>query len=273
MSIAWNDAEPPAMPKPTPLQWVRMVLRMIAAAIVTLVLILIVLMLQLVERLIPVNISHPVVRFWGRVMLWLTGIRPEVYGEPMPHGGAVVTNHGSWLDILVMLSAGDVYFVSKSEVAGWPVIGWLARQTGTVFIERRRSQAMNHQHTLRQRLEHGDRLCFFPEGTSTDTRRVLPFKSTLFAVFVTDELRDLLWIQPATLVYRAPKGQDVAFYGWWGEMDIGPHISSILALSSGGVVEVHFHEAVKATDFEDRKALARHCSDAVTGCFEARNTA
>ena len=190
----------------------------------------------------------------------------------MRHGGAVVPNHGSWLDILTLFSAGDVHFVAKSEVAKWPVIGWLARQVGTLFIERRRSQAGTHQGVLRKRLVDGVRLCFFPEGTSTDTLRVLPFRSTLFAAFLTDDLRDLMWIQPATVIYTAPKGQVSEFYGWWGDMEIGPHFVSVLALSSGGQVDVYFHEPLKASDFADRKALALHCETQVRQEFERQRT-
>lgn len=269
MSMVWKGAEPPAMPRPTVLQWLRLGLRAIAAALVTPVLVVVYLLLRLVERVAPAVNAHRIVRLWARTMLALTGTRLEVHGAPMIHGGAIVLNHGSWLDILTMHSAGEIHFVSKSEVASWPVLGWLARMAQTAFIERRRSKAHTHQSVLRARLEAGDRLCFFPEGTSTDTLRILPFKSTLFAPFLTEDLRDLMWIQPATLIYHPPPGRDPAFYGWWGDMEIGPHLISVLALAGRGRVEVHFHPPVKAADYEDRKLLARDCEAAVRDCFEA----
>ena len=264
----WNEAEPPEMPKPTILQWLRFAIRAGAAVVATGILLLFVLLFQLIEKVWPIGIAHRIVRLWARICLWLSGVGLRVHGQPMPHGGAMVANHGSWLDILTMFSAGDVHFVAKSEVAKWPVIGWLARQVGTLFIERRRSQAGTHQAVLRKRLVEGVRLCFFPEGTSTDTLRVLPFRSTLFAAFLTEDLADLMWIQPTTLVYTVPDGQAPQFYGWWGEMEIGPHLVSTLALSSGGWVDVYFHEPVKASDFADRKALALHCENEVRQGFE-----
>ncbi len=271
MSMVWKAAVPPAMPRPTVSQWLRMGLRAAAAVLVTLVLVAVYLTLRLLENVLPAVRAHRIVRLWARIMLALTGTSLEIHGEPMHHGGAVVLNHGSWVDILAMHSAGEIHFVAKSEVASWPVLGWLARMARTAFIERRRSRAHTHQSVLRARLEAGDRLCFFPEGTSTDTRRILPFKSTLFAPFLTEELRDVMWIQPATLIYHPPPGRDPAFYGWWGDMEIGPHLVSVLALGSKGRVEVHFHPPVRATDYADRKLLARDCEAAVRACFTTRH--
>ena len=115
----------------------------------------------------------------------ILGIRLQVTGRPMAERGAVVANHASWLDIFVLNAVSRVYFVSKAEVAGWAGIGWLARATGTVFIARKGTEAKEQQALFEARLRAGHRLLFFPEGTSTDSLRVLPFKSTLFAAFYT----------------------------------------------------------------------------------------
>jgi lyso-ornithine lipid O-acyltransferase len=97
----------------------------------------------------------------------------------MQHKGALVANHASWLDIFTLNACDRIYFVSKSEVAGWPGIGWLARATGTVFINRQGREAQMQKLLFEARLRAGHRLLFFPEGTSTDGQRVLDFKSTL----------------------------------------------------------------------------------------------
>jgi lyso-ornithine lipid O-acyltransferase len=97
---------------------------------------------------------------------------------------------------------------------------------------------------------------FFPEGTSTDGRRVLPFKTTLFAAFLSDALRDSLWVQPVTVVYKAPPGADPRLYGWWGSMDLAPHLLTTLAPAVQGSVTVIYHPPVRAADYADRKALA-----------------
>jgi lyso-ornithine lipid O-acyltransferase len=109
------------------------------------------------------------------------------------------------------------------------------------------------------RLKAGHRLLFFPEGTSTDAIRVLPFKSTLFAAFFAPDLAPLMHIQPVTVIYHAPPGQDPRYYGWWGDMEFAPHLLLTLATRPQGRVEVIFHPEVPVAAFEGRKALAAYC--------------
>jgi lyso-ornithine lipid O-acyltransferase len=182
-----------------------------------------------------------------------------VRGTPMAQKGAVVANHSSWLDIFALNAAQRVYFVSKSEVAGWPGIGWLARATGTVFIARKGTEAKLHQEMFEARLRAGHKLLFFPEGTSTDAVRILPFKSTLFQAFYSHGLDHIMHIQPVTVVYHAPEGEDPRFYGWWGDMAFGPHLLMTLAARRQGRVEVIFHPEVPVDAFAGRKELAAHC--------------
>jgi 1-acyl-sn-glycerol-3-phosphate acyltransferase len=85
-----------------------------------------------------------------------------------------VANHAGWLDIFTLNAVQRVYFVSKSEVAAWAGVGVLARVTGTVFIDRQARQAAEQARMLQDRLAAGHRLLFFPEGTSSDARRVHP---------------------------------------------------------------------------------------------------
>ena len=97
---------------------------------------------------------------------------------------------------------------------------------------------------------------FFPEGTSTDSLRVLPFKSTLFAAFFEPELKEKIYIQAVTVNYHAPKNQDKRFYGWWGEMDFGTHMIQSLSALPQGQVEVVFHEPRALKAYDNRKVLA-----------------
>ncbi len=182
-----------------------------------------------------------------------------VTGTPMRQKGAVVANHASWLDIFTLNAVQRLYFVSKAEVAGWPAIGWLARATGTVFIARKGTEAKRQQEVFEDRLRAGHKLCFFPEGTSTDAIRVLPFKSSLFQAFYTHGLDRVMFIQPVTVVYHAPPGQDARYYGWWGDMAFGPHLLMTLAARRQGRVEVIFHPEVPVDAFPNRKDLAAHC--------------
>jgi 1-acyl-sn-glycerol-3-phosphate acyltransferase len=192
----------------------------------------------------------------GLVILRLTLI---VHGQPMTRRGAIVANHSSWLDIFALNAVQRVYFVAKSEVAGWPGIGWLARATGTVFIARKGTEAQRQKEVFEARLVAGHRLLFFPEGTSTDGRRVLPFKSTLFAAFFAPALVRNLHIQPVTVVFHAPKGADIRHYGWWGDMTFAGHLLKMLATGRQGQVEITFHPEVPVDAFENRKVLALHC--------------
>lgn len=201
------------------------------------------------------------------LFLRVIGLRLTVRGTRMRQHGAVVCNHASWSDILVLNAPKRIFFVSKAEVASWPGIGAMARAVGTVFISRDRRLARAQVAQLRERLDLGHKLLFFPEGTSTDSRRVIPFKPTLFAAFYAESLRDEVWIQPATLIYHAPKGQDGRFYGWWGDMGFGAHFLKVMGARRQGRAEIVYHAPVRVADFADRKALAAHCEAEVKSGF------
>ncbi|SET04100.1 lysophospholipid acyltransferase family protein [Oceanicella actignis] len=202
---------------------------------------------------------------WARLAARMLGLRVRRVGRPMREGGALVSNHVSWTDIIVLRAAARVTFVAKAEVASWPGVGLIARITDTVFVERRRAAARRQEAELRARMRRGERLVFFPEGTSTDGLRVLPFKSTLFAAFLSDELRAHVRVQPVTLAYRPDpaSGLPAHFFGWWGDMDMLSHLKALCMLRHGGQVTVMFHQPVRAADFDDRKRLARICHEEV----------
>ncbi|WP_201157732.1 lysophospholipid acyltransferase family protein, partial [Rhodobaculum claviforme] len=183
-------------------------------------------------------------------------------GRPMRGAGVMVANHVSWLDIFVLNAAGPVAFVSKSEVAAWPGIGWLARATGTVFITRSVRDAAAQRRMIAERLRGGDRLVIFPEGTSTDGQQVLPFKPTLLAALFDAEAGGggAAQVQPVSLRYIAPQGRDARFYGWWGDMAFGGHLLAVLAAPRQGAVALTFHPTLRVGAFADRKALAAACT-------------
>lgn len=254
----WLDA-PVALPRPGAAGWLRAGLRAVPLGLAVYGGLALLLLVRLVEaplcgRRRPVTpyITQGVCRLALRIL----GLRLAVSGRPIAEPGALVANHGSWLDIFVLNAVDRVYFVSKAEVAGWPGIGWLARATGTLFIARRGVEAKQQQDEVEARLRDGQRLLFFPEGTSTDGLRVLPFKSTLFAAFFTPDLKRVLQVQPVSVRYRAPQGADPRFHGWWGDMAFAPHLMVLLAARRGGAVSVTLHPPLAVADFPDRKALA-----------------
>lgn len=244
------------------LGWLFVALRGVLLGLVTYGGLALLLLLRLIERPLCGQ-ARPVTPFITQgvckaafVILRLPLI---VTGTPMQQKGAVVANHASWLDIFTLNAVQRIYFVSKAEVAGWPAIGWLARATGSVFIARKGTEAKRQQEIFEDRLRAGHKLCFFPEGTSTDAIRVLPFKSSLFQAFYTHGLDRVMFIQPVTVVYHAPPGQDARYYGWWGDMSFGPHLLMTLAARRQGRVEVIFHPEVPVDAFPNRKDLAAHC--------------
>ncbi|WP_420803846.1 lysophospholipid acyltransferase family protein [Rhodovulum sulfidophilum] len=262
----WRGAPPPDMPRIGVAGWLRVALRGTALVGLLAIGMALKLTLRLAER--PLfGLRRPVTPWItqgvSRAALAVLGLRCRMRGRPMRARGAWVANHASWLDIFALNARGRIYFVSKAEVASWPGIGWLARATGTVFIARDKREARAQADLFEARLKAGHRLVFFPEGTSTDGQRVLPFKSTLFAAFFGAGLREILWVQPVTVIYTAPEGEAAAFYGWWGDMGFGPHALKLLASARPGRVELVFHPPLKVADFPDRKALALACEEAV----------
>jgi 1-acyl-sn-glycerol-3-phosphate acyltransferase len=259
----WNSPEGEAPDAPRSVWgWVTLVWRLPITLIWVFGGLVIHLTVRLIER--PIfGLRRPMTPFITQVVckgtLLLLAIPLRITGKPMRGRGAVVANHVSWLDIFALNAPQRVYFVSKSEVASWPGIGWLARATGTVFIRRSARDARLQKEVFEARLRAGHHLCFFPEGTNSDGVRLLPFKPTLFAAFFTHGLSEILSIQPVTLVYIAPPGRDARFYGWWGELPVVAHILRVVSQPRQGRIEVVFHEPVPVADFADRKELARYC--------------
>lgn len=266
MSPTWHSPDHPAPTRIGPGGWVLVALRGFTLFMVTYGGLVLLLAIRLLERPLC-GVNRPVSPFITqgvcRAALIILGISLRVQGQPMRNKGAVVANHASWLDIFTLNAVQRLYFVSKSEVAAWPGIGWLARATGTVFISRAGREAAAQKRLFEERLRAGHRLAFFPEGTSTDGLRVLGFKSTLFAAFFSHGLHNVLRIQPVSVTYHPPHGQEPRFYAWWGDMAFGPHFLKVLANGHQAWVDVVFHPPVAVADFADRKSLAAACETTV----------
>lgn len=272
----WQSPDPPPEGAIGPAGWARAVFKGAFLGLVTFGGLGVLLLVRLVEA--PVFGLHrpwtpSITQFVCRSAFLILGMRHTVRGEQMTERGAVVANHSSWLDIFALNARKRIYFVSKSEVAGWPGIGWLARATGTVFINRDPREARAQQEVFEERLKAGHKLLFFPEGTSTDGQRILPFKSTLYAAFFSPELRDFLHVQPVTVIYTPPEGEDPRFYGWWGDMDFGAHLLKVLAAARQGSVEIVYHAPVRVSEMANRKELAAATEAAVLSTFPIRETA
>lgn len=214
---------------------------------------------------------------WFRGCCRISGIDLNVTGaadaaRPM----LFVSNHVSYLDIIILGSVLDGSFVAKSEVSGWPVIGALSRLHRTAFVERRASHAAMQRDTLEVRLEAGDSLILFPEGTSGCGTHVLPFKSSLFSLAGNTKSGRETTVQPVSIAYTKingiPTGRLLSpFCAWYGDMIMAPHFWRFLGLGRTAV-EVILHPAVSISEFGNRKALAKHCQDAISsGTAAARS--
>lgn len=273
-SRTWQSTEPlPVVPPPGVSGWIRIMLRGPLLVVLLTVGLAVHAVLRLVERVFCGRrrpMTARLVQIVCRMSLHIIGLGWRTTGPPLRGPGAVVANHASWLDIFVLNAALPVTFVAKAEVAGWPGIGWLARAVGTVFIRRDRREASAQSALFENHLLSGRRLLFFPEGTSSDGKRVLPFNSTLFQAFCSDSLKSSMILQPVTVVYTAPPQSDPRVYAWWGDMSFGGHLLQILAMLQQGSVEVVFHPVVAVADMPSRKALAATCEAAVRSALTER---
>lgn len=178
-----------------------------------------------------------------------------------------VSNHISYLDVFVL---GDIraYYIAKSEVANWPILGPLARFQNTLFFERKAGRAQQQLSVLKEHLQSGQSLILFPEGTSTDGAHVEPFKSTLFEAARSQNHEKPVAIQPITVVYTHQAGVKMNQamrdnYAWYAKMPFAPHFFNLFSLKKVAV-KVHFHPVTYLEQFASRKDCAEYCFHAVS---------
>ncbi|MDO8422012.1 MAG: lysophospholipid acyltransferase family protein [Parvibaculum sp.] len=215
-------------------------------------------------------LARRIPNLYHRYLCWLIGIKIVTRGTPHDGPCLITANHTSWLDIPIMGALQPSSFVAKSEVAGWPFFGWLAKLQQTVFVEReRRTRTAEKRNEIHARIANGDKLILFPEGTSSDGNRVLPFKSALMSVaqlsIVNSEAdrEDDLVVQPVSVAYMRlcgfPMGRRFRpYFAWYGDMDLFPHLWEAFSL---GPIEIHveYHKPVTIREIGNRKALAAYC--------------
>ncbi len=214
-------------------------------------------------------------RYWSTVAA-LLGLRIRVLGHVAVHpapgpGGArrpviFVCNHSSWLDVPVLGGRLLACFVAKEDVGRWPVVGTVARLGRTIFVSRHRRATGRERDDMRLRLAGGDDLILFPEGTSSDGSRVLPFHSSFFAAAKpngTDQracLAEVPLIQPVSVVYDRLGGMPVGrtartVFSWYGDMDLASHFVR-LGRWRGMRATILLHPVLDPAEFGSRKALS-----------------
>jgi lyso-ornithine lipid O-acyltransferase len=216
--------------------------------------------------------SAPLRLVFFRGLCWIFGIDIIVHGTPATARPLLIaSNHISYLDIIAFGAVSELEFVSKAEVADWPVFGTLAKLADTVFIERRRSHTLVARRDMANHLAADRMLVFFPEATSGDGNRLLPFKSALFtAAGSIGDSKDVT-IQPAAIAYTRLNGLPVgcgwrSFFAWYGDMDLTNHAWRFLQLGRT-TVEIAFLPPIDVGGNMDRKTLAAESERAVRRGF------
>jgi 1-acyl-sn-glycerol-3-phosphate acyltransferase len=226
--------------------------------------------LQVVVLALGARFAGVLPMIYHRVCCWLLDLHVEVRGTmSVARPTLFVCNHTSYLDISVLGSLIRGSFVAKTEVANWPFFGFLAKLQRTVFVERQRRATTHRQRDeLMRRLDAGDNLILFPEGTSNDGNRTLPFRSALFGVAErrgpNGKREPLpLTIQPVSLAYVRLNGMPIGrslrpYFAWYGDMDLFSHLWRVAGLGRI-VVVLEFHPPVTLSEFASRKGLSEHC--------------
>jgi lyso-ornithine lipid O-acyltransferase len=197
---------------------------------------------------------------WCRFALPKLGVHSEVAGR-VPETGLIVSNHLSYLDIMVFSAVAPVLFVSKHEVRSWPIFGLLAHLAGTRFLDRARAaDAHRVQNEVQEALDQGCRVVIFPEGTSTNGESVLPFKPALFESAVGRHNVTVAHI--SYNVSSGTVGDDVCY---WGEMTFVPHIVRLLSKQR---IEARVRFGTSAR-FNDRKQAAQETNRLVTAMMSS----
>jgi 1-acyl-sn-glycerol-3-phosphate acyltransferase len=200
---------------------------------------------------------------WSRQLLEELGVRIICGGVPPAHG-LLVANHISWLDIYAINAVAPTTFVSKDDVLHWPVIGWLAKRVGTLFLERgSRTAALRAKEHLVAELRTGRLVGVFPEGTTGFGDQVMPFHAALFQSAIDAEVG----VTPALIRYTDGQDRPSLAAAYVGEISLWQCVRGIVT-ASGLTVRVAFLPAVE-TAGADRRHLAHHSHQLISHALAA----
>ncbi len=208
--------------------------------------------------------ASPWPRLYLRWVGWVAGLRIRILGAPLKRDVLFVSNHTSWLDIMALAGTTGTAFVSKEEVARWPVAGWLATLNRTVFIARAQRSAVKGQaDALRDALASGRPVALFPEGTTEGGHEVLPFRASLLAALFPPLPR--LHVQPVAIAFGRA-GHDVA---WVGDEGAGENARRVLSRPGTIPVTLQFLAPVDPAEAGDRKILAERARTEIVDALKA----
>ncbi|WP_347556200.1 lysophospholipid acyltransferase family protein [Robbsia sp. KACC 23696] len=214
--------------------------------------------------------QQQMVRLWADQLLALCGVTLKVHlpagVSVLDQGAMVVSNHVSWLDIYVINAWRPTPFVAKSEIARWPVIGFLATAIGTVFIQReRRGDAKRIVDQLSNVLRRGGLVCLFPEGTTGAGRTIMPFHANIFQAAVAADAP----VQPVCLLYERPhagrRGEQSLAPAYIGDMSLGDTLRAVL---KEGPIVAHLYVGQALTGLADRRSASQAAHAAIAGMLQ-----
>lgn len=193
---------------------------------------------------------------------WICGVRPRLEGAPLEPHTFVIANHTSWLDILILGGFAGTAFVSKAEVQRTALIGWLADQNRTVYIDRaQRGGAHRQVRQIAEALDHPQPLAVFPEGTTSSGRHLLPFRTTLLEAVAPPPPGAS--VRPVAVDY----GDHADVVGWHsGERGMA-NVKRVLG--HRGTMDVVVRLLHPLPPSNDRKAMARHARQSIAAALSS----
>ena len=199
---------------------------------------------------------------WSQQLLPIFNVRVKMNATELPKGSVVISNHISWLDIFVVNSFAPCRFVAKSDIRSWPLLGWLAEQAGTIYISRgSKADVKRIYQYLIDQIEAGERVAFFPEGTTASQGQVLPFHANLFEAAIHAKVA----IQPIAMRYLTGAGELHNGVDFVGDMSFAESMSIILR-GEPVIAELQILDLIPS-DGAHRRDLAALSRQAVAGAL------
>ena len=244
-----------------PVTW-RAVLRLALMVLALLVLIVPHLFYRAIGR------PAPIVMAFLNTAGWIAGLRIRTTGTRLRRDVLFVSNHVSWLDILALGGAARAAFVAKAEVAATPILGWLADQNDTLYVQREaRRDIHNQASSLREALARGRPVTLFPEGTTGPGDGLLPFRASLFQAVIPTPPD--LQVQPVFLDY-GPDAREIAWLDGEPGLD---NVKRLLARRRPIDLTIHYIDPLPDEDERDRKILAESARAAIAREMAAHSSA
>lgn len=215
-----------------------------------------------------------IMRRCSQLMLRVIGVRLSVEGSlEKARPLLLVSNHLTYLDVPILASQNAVRFTPKSEIADWPLFGWMCRVTGCIFVTRKAEKLKQASNAIADALAKGEAVSLFPEGSTGDGRHLLPFKSGFFSLAEAPLGGQELLIQPASIAYTHVRGLpiDITLWpdvAWYGDMELVPHLWNLLKITPLRA-KLTYLPPVTLSQFADRKELSKHCQQVISDSLDA----